>query len=497
MSAPVTLRGVSKHFGGVRAVHDVDLEVAAGSAVAVIGPNGAGKSTILKLISGTHRPTTGEITVGEHRVDRLPGWALARRGVGVASQIPRPFRDLTVRQNVSVATQAARRGADVDEVLARTGLTRHAARPAGSLGVLDLKRLEVARALGCAPDVVLLDEIAAGLVGRELDEAIELVRSVHASGITTILVEHVEAVVRSLAERVVVMNWGEVLADGTPAEIAADERVREIYLGEAAPAAAAARADDRPAAPPLLSVSGLRAGYGRQAALHGVDLEIGEGEVIAVLGANGAGKSTLCAAISGVVPAFGGSIRMAGTELVDAPSYRRNRAGIAHCMEGRRLFVDLTVRENLVLGAPSSLPLVEVQSRIDALVETFPPVGDKLASLAGSLSGGQQQMVAVARALMSGPRLLVCDEVSLGLAPKVVDELYAALRDVHALGTAILLVEQNVSRCLDLADRAYVLNRGRISFSGDPHHLGDQNALDAAYFGTSEDVPSELQQGSV
>ena len=495
MSAPVALRGVSKHFGGVRAVHEVDLEVAAGAAVAIIGPNGAGKSTILKLVSGSYRPTEGEITVGAHRVDRLPAWALARRGVGVAHQIPRPFRDLTVRQNVSVATQAARRGADVDEVLRRTGLTRHASRAAGSLGVLDLKRLEVARALSCSPEVILLDEIAAGLVGRELDQAIELVRDVHASGITTILVEHVEAVVRSLAERVVVMNWGQVLADGTPAEIAADPRVREIYLGEST-VSPVARALDRPVAAPLLTITDLRAGYGRQPALHGVDLAIGEGEVVAVLGANGAGKSTLCAALSGVLPAFGGSIRMAGAELVDAPSYARNRAGIAHCMEGRRLFVDLTVRENLVLGAPSSLPAAEVQQRIDAVVETFPPVGDKLSSLAGVLSGGQQQMVAVARALMSGPRLLICDEVSLGLAPKVIDELYAALRDVHALGTAILLVEQNVARCLDFADRAYVLNRGRISFSGDPHHLGDQSALDAAYFGTSPDDRSELQKGS-
>ncbi|MFT4288505.1 ATP-binding cassette domain-containing protein [Nocardioides sp.] len=483
MSVEVSLRGVDKRFGGVHAVKSFDLEVPAGSVAAIIGPNGAGKSTVLKMIAGQYRPTSGEIYVGGRRVDRLGRHRYARTGIGVAAQIPRPFLDLTVRQNIEVGVGAARRGADVEEILRLTGLAGLASRPASSLGVLDLKRMEVGRALGCRPELLLLDEIAAGLVGRELDAAVELVKGIHETGVTVILVEHVEGVVESVADQVTVMNWGEVLTTGTPAEVHADQRVREIYLGSRG-SGTVVEVDRRSAsvAEPLLAVRDLKAGYGRLLALHGVDLDIRPGEAVAMLGANGAGKSTLCGTISGVLRTSSGTVELDGKDITAMPAHRRNEAGIAHCMEGRRLFADLTVSENLQLGAGRRARRDQIRERIAELLQVFPQVEGKLAAKAGSLSGGQQQMVAICRALMSAPRLLLCDEVSLGLAPVVIDELYDGLDKIRASGTALLIVEQNIGRCLDFADRAYVLNRGRISFSGDPRLLRDEEALDRAYF---------------
>lgn len=481
------LEGLTKRFGGVTAVDDVTLSFPAGSASAVIGPNGAGKSTLLKMISAVYTPTSGQVHLGETRLDTLAPHQLARHGVGFAHQIPRPFRQLTVRQNVSVATAAARRGTDVDDVLERTGLMAHADRTSGSLGLLDLKRIEVARALACAPQLVLLDEIAAGLVGRELEEAIELIRSIHATGVTVILVEHVEAVVRSLVDRVVVLDWGELIADGTPAQIAEDSRVREVYLGGNTPTHDHTLAREASGLPPLLEVRDLEAGYGGQLALHGVTLTVPDASVVAVLGANGAGKSTLCATISGLVPAVSGTVTLreknSTRDLTSQPAHVRNAAGIAHCPEGRRLFAGLSVLDNLKLGAYGVRDKSEVETRIQETLAVFPRLKAKLSDLAESLSGGQQQMVAVGRALMSRPRLLICDEVSLGLSPKAIDELYEGLDLVRASGRSLLLIEQNVHRCLDFADQAYVLNRGRISFSGEPSRLKDDTTLDTAYFG--------------
>ena len=498
-SAALALRihGARKAFGGVVAVDGVDLELSPGEAAAVIGPNGAGKSTLLKLVAGMHRPDAGEILLGERRLDRLAVHQITRSGVALAHQVPRPFPGLTVLENIRVGSMAARprrSPAELAALLELCGLESKADRRAGSLGVLDLKRLEVARALATKPQVLMLDEVAAGLAGRELDQAIAMIHRVHRTGLSLLLVEHIERVVREVVTRVLVLDWGKPIATGTPAEVAQDAQVRAVYLGNGSPAA---RTDvrQRPASdrPKALAVEKLTAGYGHMVALRDVSFAIGEGEIVAVLGANGAGKSTLCGAIMGTVRLTSGSVIAFGTEVTGRPVHERARSGIAYCQEGRRIFADLTVEENLALGAPLSLAAAELRERMAGVHDTFPILAERKEQRGGTLSGGQQQMLAVGRALMAQPRLLICDELSLGLAPVAIDALYAALGRVNSQGVAILLVEQNVHRSLELADSAVVLSRGRVSYQGDPAGLLADTDLDAAYFGRHEDPADSTQ----
>ncbi|WP_198655036.1 ATP-binding cassette domain-containing protein [Streptomyces geranii] len=503
----LTVRGLGKHFGGVTALDGVDLAVRRAEAVAVIGPNGAGKSTLLKLIAGVHRQDSGTIHLGDRRLDRLPPHRITRLGVALAHQVPRPFHGLTVRDNVRIGAMAAgppMRGPELADLLALCQLDTKADRPADSLRVLDLKRLEVARALATRPQVLMLDEVAAGLVGRELDEAIDLIRRVHGLGTTVILVEHIERVVRELVDRVLVLNWGRPIAEGTPAEIALDEEVRAVYLGDGgssgggAPAAnprddsqdmkvveqdASASAVPHGTDGDVLILDNVSSGYGDMLALRDFSLRVAPGQIVTVLGANGAGKSTLCGTLVGTVGSRTGRITAFGRDITRLPVHERARLGIAYCQEGRRVFGDLTVAENLRLGAPLSLPRGEVGTRMERVHTVFPVLAERAGQRAGTMSGGQQQMLAVGRALMADPAVLICDEISLGLAPVAIDALYQALAEINAQGVAILLVEQNVKRALGICDHGVVLSRGRVSYRGGPEGLLDDADLDAAYFG--------------
>ncbi len=509
LGAALRVEHVSKRFGGVQAVDDVSLAVAPGEAVAVIGPNGAGKSSLLKLLSGVYKPDSGSIHLDEHRTDGRRPEAVARLGVSLAHQVPQPFRGLTVGENVAIGAMSsgrrARRSAEaaVQEILRTCGLADKADLDAEHLRLLDLKRLELARALSTDPSLILLDEVAAGLNGRELEDVIELIRGIHAEGRTLLLVEHVEGVVASLVDRVVVIDWGKVIAEGTPAQVAADPRVREVYLGGGHPSRPATRAGAMLAAtdaapkegspqPPTVAtvrLENVTAAYGDIVALRSVSLQVSAGETVAVLGANGAGKSTLAAVVSGQLRPRQGRVQLDGLDVTALPSFKRARRGVAHCPEGRRIFADLTITENLELAAPLRLPREQLLRRKQIVEATFPMLHDMARRRAGALSGGQQQMVAIGRSLMADPHLLVLDEISLGLAPVAIDALYEALEVIRERGIAILLVEQNVHRSLTVADRVYVLERGRITYAGDPEPLTDESTLNEFYFGTSATLP--------
>jgi branched-chain amino acid transport system ATP-binding protein len=234
--------------------------------------------------------------------------------------------------------------------------------------------------------------------------------------------------------------------------------------------------------PPLLSIAGLHAGYGGLDVLHDVSIAVGAGEFVCVIGANTAGKSTLLRTISGLVSARG-SIRFDGTELVGRPSHAIPALGIAHVPEGRHVFPEMTVEENVMLGAYAVRSASDLATRRDRVLTMFPRLRERLGQLAGTLSGGEQQMVAIGRALMLQPRLLLLDEPSHGLAPKIVDELHDTFLAVSRTGTSILLVEQNTTLALSVAGRGYVLESGRVVLEGTSAELSGNDAVRSAYLG--------------
>jgi len=235
-------------------------------------------------------------------------------------------------------------------------------------------------------------------------------------------------------------------------------------------------------ASPLLDVSGLRSGYGGVEILRGVDLAVRPGEIVAVLGSNGAGKSTLNNTLSGIVRAHGGSVRFAGEDVTAAGSAAIVAAGLVQVPEGRRVFPDLTVRDNLLVGAYRRGRAHRARS-LERVHAVFPRLAERERQRAGTLSGGEQQMLAIGRGLMAEPRLLILDEPSLGLSPKLVDEMFALVRRLHADGLAILLVEQNVAESLAVAQRAYVLENGAIRLSGAAADLAANPEVRRAYLG--------------
>ncbi len=242
--------------------------------------------------------------------------------------------------------------------------------------------------------------------------------------------------------------------------------------------------DTRPSdATPLLEVRGLNVAYGDVQVLWDVDLVIQSGETVALVGSNGAGKSTLLNALSGLMNPLSGSIRVNGVELAREPSGRFVQAGICHVPQGRRLFVGMTVRENLMMGAFSRTDGAAIRQDYEHVLSLFPRVKERLTQLAGKLSGGEQQMVAIGRGLMARPQLLMIDELSLGLSPIMVDTIFDVIKTVQADGRTMLIVEQDIQAALEQASRGYVLDTGRITHEGASADLLASDAIRAAYLG--------------
>ena len=235
-------------------------------------------------------------------------------------------------------------------------------------------------------------------------------------------------------------------------------------------------------AEPMLAVSGLHAGYGETEVLRGIDLDVGASEIVAVLGSNGVGKSTLNRAISGIVRVRSGAIRFGGDAIEREKPATIVARGLIHVPEGRRIFPNLTVRENLDLGSYRRATKRRAQNR-DRVFAIFRRLAERQSQRAGTLSGGEQQMLAIGRGLMAEPRLIILDEPSLGLSPRLVEEVFALIARIHAEGVAILLVEQNVVQSLEVADRAYILAAGQFVMSGTAAQIGADPELKRAYLG--------------
>lgn len=507
-SAPLlAVHGLVKRYGGVTAVQGISLELHAGQVLGVIGPNGAGKSTLIGLLSGALLPSEGRVVYAGLDITRVPAADRARMGIGRTHQIPRPFLDMTVRENLLAAHYSVHPVGSSDEaheacerILSRTGLLDAAERPARALPLLRRKRLEVARALALKPRLLLLDEVGAGLVHGEVTELIDLIRALRDEVDGIIIIEHVLRVVRACCDRLMVINLGQPFAEGPTSEVLASDKVASIYLGSSSDSAVErmppkARPDighaldcltrpscRTPDAPTLLELRDVSAGYGQAKVLSGIDLRVREGQAVAVLGTNGAGKSTLANVVSGVLVPTGGRLLIDGHDMTGQPSHRITAHGISQVMEGRRIFANLSVEENLLLTA-AGISRGEVAARLDQVYALFPDLRERRKLGGTSMSGGQQQMLAIGRALMSRPRLILFDEISLGLAPVIMDRLYAALSTLKRAGMTMLIVEQDVERALALADHAVVIEHGSISFSGTAEALRSEQVLRELYVG--------------
>ena len=498
-AAPLLVaEGLTKRYGGVIAADAIDIAVARGRVTGVIGPNGAGKSTLIGLLGGAITPTSGRIVYDGEDITRLPACERARRGIGRTYQIPRPFPDMTVAENLQVAQfsraafgSARAAAAERADILGRCGLAEVAHLPARALPLLRRKRLEVARALALRPKLLLLDEVGAGLIAQEVTELIALIRSLDDGERAIIIIEHVIRVVKECCADLVVLNFGKKFVEGRTADVLASDDVAAVYLGTADAARKNGRTPAVTAAPPagaaapLLQLRGIHAGYGQARIINGLDLTVAGGQVVAVLGTNGAGKTTLANVISGALPPTAGSVSFAGRDLTRLPAHAAAAAGIAHCMEGRRIFPALSVEENLLLAA-RGVGTHEQHARRDRVYDLFPVLAARRHAGGTSMSGGQQQMLAIGRALMAQPKLVIFDEISLGLAPVMMDRLYDALARLKAAGLTMLLVEQDVDRALDLADIAHVLDHGRITLSGPAQAVRSDARLRQVYFGMAE-----------
>ena len=233
----------------------------------------------------------------------------------------------------------------------------------------------------------------------------------------------------------------------------------------------------------MLEIKDLEVYYGAIKALKGISFNVEQGEIIALIGANGAGKTTTLHTISGLIPAKHGSVKFNGKELTKTPAHKIVSMGMAHVPEGRRVFAQLTVYENLVLGAYTRKNKDEINETLEKVYQRFPRLKERSTQLAGTLSGGEQQMLAMGRALMSKPSIILMDEPSMGLSPLYVNEIFDIIQEINNSGTTVLLVEQNAKKALSIANRAYVLETGTISLSGDAHELMDNEQVKKAYLG--------------
>lgn len=493
---------VTKRFGAVTAVDDVSLSIREGESLGVMGPNGSGKTTLLNLIMGVYPLDQGEIRFGGERINGFRTDEISRRGIGRTYQIPQPFLKMTVLENLVVgdlyggnhrSLRTARGNAMA--VLDRVGLGKKAGLEASKLGLLDLKRLELARALSLRPRLLLLDEIAAGLVEAEVAQLQSLILELKKSGQTIVIIEHVLSVIFGLSDWILVLNFGQMVVEGAPDDIADNPRVHEIYLGTkkaGEPNIELRTVDDKlevskakfPAEPErLLTLRNVNSGYGDFQVLFDVSLDIPKGEIVGLIGVNGAGKTTLIRTINRQLPLRSGEILFKGRSINNARPFDIVGLGMAQCIEGRKLFPELTAEENLEIGAYCKRARDKRASTIEQVYELFPVLAERRNQMASTLSGGEQHMVAIGRALMALPELIIFDELSLGLAPLIIDSLYKAIIRINRRGTTILLVEQNVHRSLEVADRAYIIERGRIVLSGTSESLKQDEHVKQAYFG--------------
>ncbi len=490
----LTVARLDKRFGSLVVAQDISLEVHPYRLHSLIGPNGAGKTTFFNMLTGILAPNAGTIVFDGHDVTRLPMHRRIRLGMARSFQILSVFPNLTTFENVRVAVQARdprqrglwRDAHAYDDLNARTwsllaavGLEDHAADPCASLSHGQRRLLEIAVSLATDAKLLLLDEPLAGLAEADRQVVGALIRKL-ADSHAVLLIEHDIDRVLALSDRITVLHQGRLIADGAPAEVAKNPDVVAAYMGAerivTPPPPTAAERSEHAAARPLLVMDKVSAGYAGSTVLEGLSLVVHEGEAVALLGRNGVGKTTTLKAITGTVRCSAGSIAFAGAEIANGRTYETNRKGVSLVPEGRRLFPNLTVLDNLRIA------MREGGASLDDVFALFPKLKTLQRSKAESLSGGERQMLAIARALVMPAKVILLDEPFEGLAPAIVKEVMDALAKLRGK-VAMVIVEHHAETVLPLVDRAYVLVNGRVAFEGTARSLEEDPELQARLLG--------------
>ena len=491
------VKGLSIAFGGTQAVSEVALAARALQVTSIIGPNGAGKTTLLNLIGGFYRPDRGRMTLDAQALPQGTTHRIARAGVARTFQTTQLFPRMSVLENVLIAQRKGRLGGlhralfgpsqsseaqtIAEGLLAFVGYAGPLDRLGQELPHVDRRLVEIARALATQPRVLMLDEPAAGLDSGDTERLGSLLQQIAGLGIAVIIIEHDMNLVMGISDHIVVLDAGKRIVAGAPAAVRAHPEVRAAYLGDGALEIARTGATAQ-GTEVVLNTAGLAAGYGAIPVLADIGLEVKRGELVALLGANGAGKSTLMRAISGLHRPLTGSVLLLGREIQRLSAHRIARSGVTLVPEGRQVFPELSVADNILMGA-LGLDRRTAEAEVERLLERFPMLARLRDRRAGLLSGGEQQMLAIARGLAARPQIVLLDEPSLGLAPAIVDALYRVLEELRSQGTTILLVDQMARLALSIADRAYVLQSGRVVQQGSAEEIRNDAALEKAYLG--------------